>query len=524
MKISGKFIAFVLLGVAYVAASAVVFRHTWQEVKPRRVTLRIAHWQIEGTVRNAMDAMIKRYEELHPDVEVIQITIPDQYYLPWIVSQMVGESGPDLAEYSWPWPDIDRFFRPIDDVVGKPNPYNKGTPLEGVPWRDTFIDGMTNPDSLVIRLNHYYAAPLTTHIPRVVYNRTLMKTITGREEAPKTYREFFTLCTQVQAYAKSHNLNLVPLANARDSCLTLIDAILGSLPMHLQQRLDYTQRLKIDDPQIGLAYLRGEWSYASPEVMAALQSVKEFGAVSTPGFLQRERYSSMIDFVAQRSLMIVVPSWDASSLKVVCPFEINAFRFPFAREDDPVYGHFTQGPFSEGQVIAGMGFNVNRLTEHRAEAIDFLHFITSQEGSRIFTNVSNWQPATLGVEPSEFASRFKQVTEGNTYGSGFSGGALSDTRKFFIRELERIWNPSGGVEAYREAMDAGIGLRIRDDLRRNTREAVQNTCRADVMATAAVFRAPPDQRPAKLTLATVLNEDKIYQTQDVLANGKEAGK
>ena len=34
-----------------------------------------------------------------------------------------------------------QYFTPLSPYVGNPNPFNVGSPLEGVPWKDTFVDG-----------------------------------------------------------------------------------------------------------------------------------------------------------------------------------------------------------------------------------------------------------------------------------------------------------------------------------------------------------------------------------------------
>ncbi|MFI5357789.1 MAG: ABC transporter substrate-binding protein [Opitutales bacterium] len=510
-----KHAGILLLVAAYAAAVLLVVQRKAGERKDDRVTIRLAQWQLEGTVRQAIDATIARYEQLNPRVKVEQIAVPDSVYLPWVQTQMVGETGPDMVEYVWIWPNIPRYFQTIDDEVTKPNPYNRGTPLEGVPWRDTNVDGMTNPDSFVRALNHYYGITITSHIPRLVYNVALLKTITGQDRPPATYREFRDLCAQVEAWARTHHRNLVPVATSQDSYPSLMFSIMANATTRLAEQLDYQHRLKVTDIEAGWDYLRGEWSVDSPAFVAGLKQLREFGEVSTPGFQQRNRDSALTDFVNGRALMAVVPSWDASSLLVMCPFKLGAFRYPYPREDDPAYGAFTQGPFSEGQVLTGMGFYVNRRTKHRAEVIDFLHFLTSQEGSQMFTDISNWQPATIGVKPSAFASEFTQVTKGNVWEVSFLTLTGTDADMFMRSQLNKLWSVNGSVDAYRDATRPGLAERMRDDLQRDKRSRLENVCREDAMAAAALMCAP--QRPGTLALVTVPNEEKLYQVRDVLA-------
>lgn len=516
MRFKPRQLGFLLLTAAYLASAALVFWRTTEEVRSDRIVIRLSQWQLEGTVRAAIDAIIARYEELNPHVKVEQIAVPDTVYLPWVQTQMVGGTGPDIVEYVWIWPHIARYFQPIDDAVVQPNPYNRGTSLEGVPWRDTNVDGMTNPDSFVRALNRYYGIPMTSHIPRLVYNRALLVEITGRDEPPRTYREFLALCAEVKRYAAAQGRrDLVPLATSKDSYPLILYSITGNALTNLAERLDHRHRLWVTDAEAGYRYLQGEWSYDDPDLGAALQQLREFGEVSTPGFLQRSRDAALTDFVNGRALMAVVPSWDASSLLMISKFELGAFRYPFPREDDPAYGQFTRGPFSEGPVQTGMSFFVNRQTKHREQVIDFLRFLTSQEGSQMFTSISHWQPATIGAKPSHFAAQFTQETEGNAWGPSFINLSGTDAGQFMRGQLGALWNVGGSVEAYRAAVRPGLASRLREDYGREERAARLNVCNEDTIA-AARRQLAPETLPVP-PIATVPNEAKIYQIRDVLA-------
>lgn len=516
MKFSVKTAGWALMGAAYLMAAFTVARRTAESVRTDRVTIRFSQWQLEGTVRQAFDAIIARYEQLNPKVHVVHLPVPDTVYLPWIQTQMVGGTGPDIAEYVWIWPDIARRFQPLDEDIAQPNPYNRGTPLEGVPWRDTNVDGMSNDDSYIKSLSHYYGITVTSHVSRIVYNRELLRQITGSDQPPRTYREFVALCAKIQAYARVTNRQLVPLGSSQDTYPFMTYAIMGTMGTRLTERLDYRHRLQIYQNQLSAQYLQGDWSFESPEMTAGLRLLADLGAVSTPGFVQRRRHTALTDFVAERTAMVVMPSWEASSLPVICSFAIGAFSFPYPREDDPVYGHLVQGPFGEGPRTSVMGLYVNRQTRHRAEAIDFLQFMTSVEGSRIFTEVSNWQPATVGVKPSGFAAQFSQETEGYAWGASYIGITI-DAEQFLRTRFSTLWGAGGGVAAFQAEAKAGLGLRIRDDLRREGHAAVRNVQREDGIAVAGYFAAAPAQRPDRLPLVTLSNEIKVYQFNRVLA-------
>ncbi len=106
----------------------------------------------------------------------------------------------------------------------------------------------------------------------------------------------------------------------------------------------------------------------------------------------------------------------------------------------PTYGHFAKGPFGEGYMMTGMPFYLNRHTAHRAEALDFLRFMSSQEGSTIFTNVSNWLPVVIGAVSSwEFSAQFQIWPNGyNWYGESPVRSSHIDPQYFFLNSVNTL--------------------------------------------------------------------------------------
>ena len=180
---------FLLMGTAYAVSVGLMLRHAADEQRADRVTIRLSQWQLEGGVRQAFAALIRRYEELNPRVHVIPISVPDTIYRQWARTQLIGGTAPDIIEYNKDFLGVDRFFSPITDEVARPNPYNRGTPLEHVPWRDTFLDAMANPDGFHPQLNQYYAPTMTQVSMRLMFNRPLLRAITGGDEPPRNYRD-----------------------------------------------------------------------------------------------------------------------------------------------------------------------------------------------------------------------------------------------------------------------------------------------------------------------------------------------
>jgi len=524
MKFSVKTAGFTLLGAAYIVSSFLVFRHVSKDEEPGRVTIRIAQWQLESGVREAVNAIIHRYEQINPHVHVVQIAVPgNATYMSWTLTQMAGGTAPDLMEYAWTGSDIGRHFQALDAEVMQPNPYNRGTPLEGVPWRDTFVDGMTGLDNFNPQLHAYYGISMNTNASRIVYNRPLLKAITGSDAPPSNYRAFLALGDQVRAYAEAHKLNLVSLANSRDTYAYFGWMIGMDMTDRLSERIDFQHRLKVEPTDVGLSFLRRDWSYDTPEMVATLQELKEYGAMCTPGFWQRERDTAVTDFVTGHAVMIVAPSWEATNLLALSDFGIGVFTYPYPDEHDPVYGRYTKGPFSDGPLLPGMPIYLNRETKHRAEAIDFLRFMSSQEGSTIFTNVSNWPPATKGVKPSDFAAKFSYDPEGYCWFGNFLIPTEDINTQWFIQtRFASLWNTNGSVDAFRSVMREEVGDSIREDFTHDLSYGLDNLRLEDTAAVARAELTPPGHRPEVLRLTAINNELKVYQTRAVLAGAVSA--
>jgi len=518
MKLSRKWAGLSLLAIAYLVSLFVAFRRTEHERESGRVTIQFCHWQLEAGVREGIDAIIHRYEQLNPRVHVVQVAVPGGggggIYQSWILTQMAGAHGPDLVQWDATKPDVPRIFQPMDADISRPNPYDRGTALEGARWRDTFLDGMVS--NVDPTFHRYYSVSLDMHLARMVYNKTLMKAITGQDQPPRTYRELLGLCDRVRAYAKARGLNMVPMTNSAESAGMQSWLINIDLTNSLCDRIDSQHRMVLGGDDLGADYLRGDWNYETPAVAASLKELVEFGRMCTPGFWQRERDLALSDFVTGRALMFVAPSWEASNLVALCAFPIAAFSYPYPEKNDPEYGAYVMGPLSDGQLITGMPIYLNRATPHRAEALDFLRFMTSQEGGSIFSHYSNWLSSTIGVKPSAFASQFKFKRNGYFFsGNILVPCTLGDARNFVAAHMDDLWSANGSVGAFQKAMDEGIAERIRDGFRQGIRLQTDNLRPLDVEAAARVELAPPGGRPGVLPIVSPFIEGYICQLREL---------
>ena len=522
---NGKRVGLLVLGAAYVLALGAVGWRAWSTRAPGRVTIRISHWQLEGTVREGIEAVIHRYEQINPRVHVVPVVVPDGSYIEWMQAQLAGGTGPDLVEYTMFWGRIQelapRYFLPITAEVARPNPYNRGTPMEGVPWRDTFIDGMSNPDGYVRLLHQYYAPTIAMFTMRIFYNRTLLREITGADSPPRTWRQFLSLCDAVRANARRRGLVLFPMANSQENCRWITEPVMQGLGSRASARLDMDHALEVSMEEGEIGYLRGDWDYRTPEVADGLAVLRDLGNNSQPGFVQVGRDVAMMEFLRGNAVMICAGSWDASSLLKEASFEVGAFRLPLPGAEDAEYGPRSLGPLSDGSVATSTPFYLNQDSPHRAEALDFLRFLTSVEGNQIFVDRSQWLPAIRGVRPTPFSLEFKPYYGGYCWtpeGCVFFSGIGEDMNQLFLREMNQLFGPAGSVERMQEALERVAPEGIGRDVRAYLRDAKLSFNGADAGFAARRHLGAPAGLPAteRLLAPAGLLEARYYQVREAL--------
>ncbi len=183
-------IGFTVLAIT-VVASLVQITLAAREAAPKgKTVLRIAHWQLEAGYRDALQWTIDEYAKVRPDVHIEQVGITEKIYGQWLNCQLISNEAPDLAEMGMTNRAQDdsytlRYFEPMSEVVAQPNKYNVGTELEGVAWKESFVDGMRG--GYRPQLLEYYSIPTTMYTTRMYVNVGLLEEATGSRELPRTF-------------------------------------------------------------------------------------------------------------------------------------------------------------------------------------------------------------------------------------------------------------------------------------------------------------------------------------------------
>lgn len=482
-------IGFSLLLVCFGIALFRIYSRQRADTRADTVVIRVAHWQLESGIRDAIDVLARDYEKLHPGVRIEQNPIPERIYPSWLKTQLVGGSAPDIIQIGKGSDDetLARFFVPLSDRVELPNPYNAGTSLDGMRWRDTFVDGLAGGDSYKANLLEYYGIPLSIITTRMYYNVTEWRRILGDTPPPADYDAFIDICERINAHAARTGEKIYPIAGSNYGTPWFATALIGSQTQRLGQRLDDTLVLRPVPLENAAQFLEGRWSLDEPEFLNGLTLARQIGRYAQPGFIQANRDDATFYFVQGRALMIVTGSWDAPSFRALAPFEISAFRLPMPSPDHPRYGAGVLGNTSEAETPTGTTFGLTRASRHPDVAVDFLHFLTSKRGNRTFSEVSSWLPAVADIELPPLVQPFAPVLDGYVNGIGLDVGGGANVQRIVAANLGALFDANTDITRLRDILSAQLPAAVRNDLVRTNRYFVINTSRQDTLLAAQVI-------------------------------------
>lgn len=494
----------------------------------QRKVIRFAHWQIEAGPREGIDAMIKRYEELNPDVRVDQVAVPGRIYMQWLRTQLIGGSAPDIVEFGRLFNADDippRFFEQISDLVEQPNPYNRGTPLEGIRWRDTFLDGLDTPDTYIENLSNFYGVTLCMLSTRLFYNPELLQEITRSPLAPANFLEVRALTEKLARHNVSSAQPVSLYAGSRFNGRLIMEQMISRAGLGLNLSNDRLREQGQQARDVAVDYLRGSWNYRAPELLHGLKLMKEVAQNLRPGFQQLERDAAMQEFLRGQSLMIITGTWDATSLTSMAPFKIAVAEFPWPAMSDGPVGRYYWGPVSE-PTNTSFPLCLNRNSPHKKETIDFLHFITSVEGNTIFFEQSGWLPATREVVVPDEAKVYLPRFDGLPMRTSYMAGLGSETAELWQRQLHHLISTQGSVERFLENFEDEFPDALKNDLKTKTRALVVSL-RHDIPALTALAQMDRRQagdlrllasRPIRESNQTIA-EARLYEALAALALG-----
>lgn len=522
-------IGLVVALVAYLAAAWWMFVRKTGDAADGRTTIRVAHWQIEVGPPEGIEAIIKRYEELNPDIRVEQVLVPGRIYMQWLRTNLIGGTGADIIEYGNFLPGMQdvpiRYFEPITKLLDEPNPYNAGTPMEGVPWRNTFLDGLYNEQIFSPEVGQIYSVTMCQVTMRFFCNEDLLREIIGDDpdfKFPENFDELRGLFARVREFSERTGRPVRSLAGAKLNAQWLLDFMLNASLLGVSAEMDREGQLNRYQRNVQMDYLRGRWNYQRPELKAALELVREISAEMRPGFIQLERDDAVREFMNGQALFVATGTWDATSLIRLADFPVSIRRFPQPDANDPVVGRHHYGRMSDGSGLTAMALYLNKHSPNREAAIDFMRFMTSVEAGQLFMDHSGWISSIRGTKLPAYLEPALGLVDGYSLGGGFMRTG-ANTAHVFEQNMHLLVGPRGSVENFVNALEPAMTAAQRADLTtdiRNLAEALRPQD-AEVMAARALVRLGHDPeaqagRAETLETSQTFAELNIYQGRTVL--------
>ena len=478
------------------AAWTVLSRNSTLVGGDREIVVRIGHWQLESGLRDAFDALAKRYSEMHPGVTIKQEAVPGRVYQTWMRTGLAGGQEPDLMVTGQTRDEVlARHFVPMTRELAEPNPYNKGTSLENVPWRETFVDGLTS--SLGVQtLQEYYSVPMAILTTRLYVNSDLWKQFLGDRPLPRDFDDLIAACAEISRKAQELGRDVTPIASSRFTAEMLFSPLFKSQTQRLALQINKLDNLSPPRSGVASAFLPGMASIDDPAIRDGLQIVREISQSMQLGFLQLEREDAILAFAQQRAVMLPTGAWDYLSIKSQSPFPIAIVRIPWPSQDHPRYGKNILGQPTEAGAGSATSFCLSAGSRHPEIALDFLRFMTSQPGNEIFAQTSKWLPSVEGARPSETTKDFMPEMDGATDGFAiapivFGGGEVT---RIYSQNIHHLVDPDGGVDVFLKAIKPGFGKAVQRDVQRQVDDQIVAVRRLEGPIAARRMLAEDDTR------------------------------
>lgn len=511
-------------------------------------TIRIAHWQLELGYRQALQAVIDRFNqhkaeqfakgEIDHPVEVVQLPVTEKVYSQLIYTHLIAGTAPDIMEMSWTQAfqgtNKAEYFMPLSETALVPNPYNTTSrlptdlasdlraTLPRLAWKDTFVDGMLGGwDS---NLQAQYGVPTCFHAAgRLSFNLDLLKEATGSDQVPKTLGGLLDACHKLRELGRRTGRDIVPLAGSQYSA-NFWGSYITPFTSDWQSTLDTDLNGQVTALE-GYAGLSGKRiSFSDPSQIAFGDTIQAVAKQFPNGFTAMDREAAMFMFVQGRAGALFTGSWDAATVYSLAKFRVQIAELPLPAPGEP-WGDPVRPPSSEAASRASGCFGINKRSPAIDDAVDFLQYVTGFTENERFNAEADWVPCIIGTHASERMQAFQPRLDGMHGAAGWSpangdseGGQVASTYRgqmssllvgeatsaSVAKKMDEVWNdPTYGEEKF--------WSRAADDARTNVRsfertigvQAVLPVLAPGSGAGAGAYRALVSSQAAKLNGAYI---------------------
>ena len=422
-KFLKSFSPLLVLLVTYIWSMVAISMSREAEEDPNTIILRLGHWQLEASVREALDQMADDYSEYRVEqglkpVKIIQDAIPEMIYSQWLTTQLMGGTAPDLIEvglgalppHLW-LQYYNRYFIALTRYVNNPNPHNAGTDLSDISLRNSFKDGMRT--AFVEEMQEYISMPLSQFGVRIFYNKDLLRKLTGSDVAPEDYREFMAVCEKIKSQVGDNGQPYIPIAGSKYHMGMWEGPMLDPLTYSVKDVADFNRDGFVGSDEQYVAFKTGRLSFQHPAIRARYRMLSELCRNFQVGFTGLTRDEAVFLFAQQRAVFMTTGTWDARSLleQAEGTFNVGVMDYPLPKPDDPVYGSVIKGPCYE-KIDGGFRFGITRTSKHPEVALDFLLYMAGQKKNSELNEIIGWIPSVRGAATPTFLQGFEPHLRG----------------------------------------------------------------------------------------------------------------
>jgi len=453
----GKFqkLGIILAVVFYIVSVIMVIRNyggVSTVFDPGEKMLTIAHWQLEDGFREGIDEAISEYEKTKAKqgvkVKVRQVAIPVRGYPQWFLTQLIGGDPADVIELMGSPDILNQYFSPLSPYISQKNPWNKGTPIQNMSWRETFTDDMLG--GLDPAYSEYFGVSTFMHTTRVYVNLDLYEKATGTKQLPDTVTEWLDSCKKMREYGVKTNRPVIPIG------------VRGFDKGTLGQLFNtYNSQLNTDLADVGTPYSYGtsvgdmyhQVNTGKLDVKRLLEPVKvvtTLGQYFAEGFPAIDLEQTKYLFFSGNVGFFIDGTWNAFSMINNAPFKVGVMQIPMLSNRNP-FGLKSYGRITElGSGIGGM-FGIPKKTKNFDLALDFLQFLTSWKVNQmVMVKHCKWMSPLKGVKYEGVMKTFEPVsnTSHTAVFSPFFSGALGTRLTLQRLENSIIERPKKTMEYF----------------------------------------------------------------------------
>lgn len=435
-----------------------------------RVVLRLVHGLAWEDKVAAYDEALAAFERLHPGVVVEQFAVPNHLWSMWVKTRLVGDNPPDvlMVGRGLSAEDTFRHFEPLGTALERPNPYNAGSPLAAVPWRETFVGGLRFAPAYLALFDETFGVPTSTNTLRLYANGELLR----RHAPSEGVADFDAFRAWCEALAR--DARVAPIVAAGWQWQALANRYFSSQTQRLRERCDPFLTLAPPAVEPALALLRGRWSWADVEPRAGAELVAEMMRHFQPGFTAARRDDGLFAFNQQRAAMLLTGTADLAAVLAEAEFPVKILSPPLPGPEDERFGQHVHGRMVEQAAAQDAVFGIARRSPHRPEALALLQYLTSWEVNASFNRAALRLPAVREAPVADELVDFVPRTEGLPPGVPLFFDEFPDVQGLLTREIHRL--ASRGTEPRRSAEDFAVDVAprhkaaVRSDLQRMARQ------------------------------------------------------